>query len=539
MSTAYPSILAFVQHLTPTWGKWQHTNFAHLVDALIERGNLAITDLVRAMPRPTQTLHGRHKRLGRFLKNPRLDEPVLFLNWLRLAYRFSDDLSRASDGRPMLPLLLDTVYFEPFALLVVTVPCGSRGLPAVLTTYHRYELEACFPPESTWPSPDTLPARPSRDKSVVIAPIKRASSLVSKFDSQNKIEQHLIHYTFHLVSPALMGVIVADRGFARAALFIYLIEHKRAFAIRIDAQTHIRVPEPLAPGLPVCGPPEQVLGLRRGQRIWCTRAWYSQEDQVPISLLAIWDSDQKEPWYIATSLETAEQTETIYRWRMRLECANRDEKTGVILREGGDQHSLKNVLHMHRLHLALLTGEWLCGLTGLQAWHDLPEQSAVNSPPQLPLALPAPVQPLLLAPPRSSLPAPEHPQAVAPVPVLTPTSPTPTVAQSSSPALVPEWANDPAILDQGPSQPPPVLPHRGPTPKLPGWLRCFAARGWLSYVRLGREILCSADFHHILQRMVRWLAHYLWPTTPLWRRYQLRYRILHWWTTSPGRSPPN
>lgn len=103
-----------------------------------------------------------------------------------------------------------------------------------------------------------------------------------------------------------------------------------------------------------------MLGLRPGQRIWCPEAYYNKEDQVPISLLAVWDPDQKEPWYIATSLtfapfafvETPEQTETVYRWRMRLECANRDEKTGVTLREGGDQHALTSVLHLHRLLLA-------------------------------------------------------------------------------------------------------------------------------------------------------------------------------------------
>ncbi len=531
MSAAYPNTLAFVQHLAPTWGKWQHTNFARLVDALLDRGNLAITDLVRAMPRPTQKLHGRHKRVDRFLDNPRLDEAALYLNWLRLAYRFGDDLPPASDGRQILPLLLDTVYFEPFALLVVTVPCGSRGLPVALTTYHRYELKACFPPKATWPSPDALPTRPRRGKVAVSTPIKRASSVVSEYDSQNKIEEHLIDYVFRLASPALMGVLVADRGFARAALLLYLIEHKRAFVIRFDAETHIRVPEPLAPDLPVTGPPQQVLGLRRGQRRWCPKAWYSQEDQVPISLFAVWDADQKEPWYIATSLDSAEQTETLYRWRMRLECANRDEKTGVILREGGDQHTLKNVLHLHRLLLALLTAEWLCALTGLQAWHDLPEPQPPAQPASQPLALPAPVQPLLLAPP-SSL-SPEPTATVTPSP--TPTTSSATLSQP--PGLDPEWATDPSLrsgqalarVDLGPSQPPPVLPHRGPTPKLPEWLRCFAARGWLSYVRLGREIIRSPDFHQILQRMVRWLAGYLWPATPLWRPYQLRYRTRHWW----------
>jgi hypothetical protein len=45
---------------------------------------------------------------------------------------------------------------------------------------------------------------------------------------------------------------------------------------------------------------------------------------VPIRLLAVWELSQEEPWSSATSLETAEQTERVYRGRMRLECATHD-----------------------------------------------------------------------------------------------------------------------------------------------------------------------------------------------------------------------
>jgi len=553
MIAAYPEILAFVQHLTPTWRKRQHVNFAQLVCALIEKGSLVLSELARAMPQSTQKLHGRLKRIDRFLDNPRLDEPALYLRWLRLSYRFGDELPPASNGQQLLPLLLDTVYFEPFALLVVTVPCGSRGLPVALTTYHRYELKACFPPKATWPSPLELPSRPRRGK-----PSNPASAAVVEFDSQNKLEEHLIDYVLALASPALLSVIVADRGFARAALLRWLIEHDRAFAIRFDAQTHIRLPEPLAPDLPTAGEPKQVLGLRPGQRIWCPEAYYSKEDQVPISLLAVWDPGQEEPWYIATSLETAEQTETVYRWRMRLECANRDEKTGVILREGGDQHALTSVLHLHRLLLALMSAEWLCALVGLQAWHDLPEQEAIGRPAQArpqPEPLPAPgaleasSRPILQQEPipsvvgatpdsaRSKPALPERSGSVEPTPSTPAAALWPTSSATASTPRVPDWATDLSILDVGPALPPPVLPHRGQTPRLPEWLRVFAARGWLSYVRLGKEVIGAVDFHQILRRMVRWLACYLWPRTPIWRTWQLRYRIRHWWFDS-SRDPP-
>lgn len=147
-------LCTFAQHPAPTWRKTQHENFARLLAALVERPSLSLSDLARAWPRPDQPLHGRPRRLGPFLDNPRLDEAALYVRWLKLAYRFGDDLSCRDGERPILPLLLDTTYLEPFGLLLVSVPCGSRGLPVALTTYHRRQLAACFPPVPTWPPAD-------------------------------------------------------------------------------------------------------------------------------------------------------------------------------------------------------------------------------------------------------------------------------------------------------------------------------------------------------------------------------------------------
>ena len=102
---------------------------------------------------------------------------------------------------------------------------------------------------------------------------------------------------------------------------------------------------------------------------------------MPVNLLAVWEPGQAEPWYLATTLERDDWTERLYRWRMRLESSNRDEKTGVLLRQGGDRHALRNILHLHRLLLALLAARWLCALVGLQAHRDLadpPRETALD-----------------------------------------------------------------------------------------------------------------------------------------------------------------
>jgi len=488
----YAEILAFVQQIAPTWCKPQHVNFAQLIGALLDRENLALSDLARAWPDFDQPLHGRLKRLGRFLDNPRLDETALFVRWLKLTYHFGADLPAAASDRPLVPLLLDTVYFDPFAMLVCTVPCGSRGLPVALTTYHRTELTACLPPRPLFPVPeaDPNPPRPRRPRR--LAPGPRRPSRRAKGDprarprpflSQNQIEEELVDYVFTLLGSSLAGVLVADRGFARASFFPLHRARQRFFVIRFDAQTHIRLPQPRGVGQPTVGPPAAVLGIRPGERIWCPEVFYGKDEQVPISLLAVWEADQEEPWYLASNLTSAEQVETAYRWRMSLECANRDEKTGVILREGGDQHQLRSVVHLHRLLLALCAAEWLCALTGLQALQDLPAA------------------------------------AVAPLP-------TPQPIQTR------EDLTDPTRLDQGPADPPPIVPHRGERPKPPAWLKRFVAWGPLSYVRLGREILRTGPFLRIVQRLTRWLAAYLWSWVPLWRPAQVRYRVRAWWANT-------
>ena len=474
MSTAYAEVLTYIQDLAPTWRKTQHEGFAHLLEALLERPTLGETELARAWPEAAQPLHGRLKRLTRLLANPRLDELAFAQRWLKLSYHFSADAPRHADGRPLLPVLVDTTYFEPFACLLASVPCGSRGLPIALTTYHRTTLEACFPPAATWPTPHTALPAPSGRRP---APAPSAA-VVEPWPSQNRIEEQLLWLVAHLVSPALRPVIVADRGFARADLFEHLAARQLDFVIRIDAETHV---QQHAFALP--GPAATVLACPPGERRWYPQGTYHSTERVPVHLLAVHDPEQAEPWYLASTLADAAASEQLYRWRMRLECTNRDFKTGVLLREGDDHHALTQPLHLHRLLLALAAAEWLCALAGLQAYQEFGPTARSEAPP-----------PMLEAPPAAAGP--------------------------SAP---------PALTNAEPAMPPPVLPHRGPTPRLPAGLRRFAVRGWLSYVRLGLEVLRAPDLQPLLRRMLHWLGAYLWTYTPLWRPRQERYRRLHWW----------
>ncbi len=218
MTLTYADVLTFVQHLTPTWVKPQQSMLAQIVSALTERPSFCATEVARALPdgpraQGRQSLHGRLKRLNRFLSNPRLDEPEIFYRWYRLAVHFS---TAVPTDPQLLPVLLDTTYFEPFAALIASVPCGGRALPIVFTTYHRRQLRACFPPAARWPTPDTTRIRPARRQH---QPLQAASAEVHHWTSQNHIEEQLLHYLWALTTPSQQIVIVADRGFAPCQSF--------------------------------------------------------------------------------------------------------------------------------------------------------------------------------------------------------------------------------------------------------------------------------------------------------------------------------
>lgn len=479
MTIEWCDVLSFVQSLAPTWRKTQHVMLAELIRAVQERPTLCLSDIGRALPpgpgaSSEQSLRGRLKRLERFLSNPRLDEAAVFSRWFHLTCHFGADLPQPPGEAPIVPLLLDTTYFEPFAALIASVPCGSRGLPVAFTTYHRRTLEACFPPQATWPTYAQSICPPATGRQHRLSP---ASSVPELWMSQNLIEQALIDYVWSFATPGFRTTVVADRGFARASLFRWLQAQQRDFVIRFDKDTWLHLPDGTS------GPANEVVSLCPGQRCWLPSAEYGKEDHVPMAVLALWDTGQEEPWYLATSFEQPQNTETAYRWRMRIECANRDEKSGVILRESGDQHQLTSTLHLHRLLLLILCIHWFAALSGLQAYHDLPAAASdASGPPS--------GTPLDLALPNSDA-----------------------------------WE----LLEQGPAQPPPVIPHRGPTPKPPPWMRRFVARGSLSYIRLGMEILRTPDLAQVVHRAVRWISIYLWRLTPLWPPWQVRYRLKYWW----------
>jgi hypothetical protein len=279
----YAEVLSFVQQLTPTWRKTQQANLAQLTLAVLERPTRCLCELARAYPRPDQPRHGRLKRLPRLLDNPRLDELALPSRWLTLSYRFGRDPPDQPTDHPLLPILLDTTSFEPFAALIAAVACGGRALPIACPTDHRRQWRACLPPRTGWATPARRRARQAYPTGGAARP--------RSVRSQNLIEPELLDLIAHRLPAGLRPVVVADRGFARASLFTYLRRQPQDFVIRFDADTWGQL-APAGPGQPA----PQARALSPGERRWVVGGTYQQHEQVPVNRRAVWDVEQEEPW---------------------------------------------------------------------------------------------------------------------------------------------------------------------------------------------------------------------------------------------------
>lgn len=288
--TVYQMIDAFCSEVAISWRKTQRVNLTHAMYGVFRRRSLTLSHVAQHFPWPeepkvAEPKHGlwhRLKRLRRFLGNQRIEHEAVMQKLLHLALSVSDEPGRR------LSLLVDLTYLDPYAFLVVSVPKLGRALPVAWHAFRR-DLEG------------------------------------EEGLSQNQIIDTLLGKVLSWLPSSIQAVVVADREFARASLFRFLMRMGRDFVVRIDRETWILHPDytgplgqlPLQPG----GPPR-----------WFPHALYSQGEQVPLNLLAVWQKEYEEPWFLATSLENGDEVFDLYRQRMKIEHGFRDWKTHLRLK---------------------------------------------------------------------------------------------------------------------------------------------------------------------------------------------------------------
>ncbi len=306
IQTAIKTTLAF---LAPT----QATNLALLVSALLTRRTFCLSDLARAYPLPPQRrspvpkhdlLH-RLKRLWRFLNNPRVDPMAVQLALIpsTIAHLgLPRSLGLAIDWT-MFDTKLPTGQRRRYQVLRIAVPRRGRALPLLQLAYDR----------------DALPAG----------------------QSQNQLEETALLAVVQALPSGVRPVILADRGFARAPFLEWLQSQHLDYVVRVNRGTcltdgsgrHWKLGEE---------------GLERGERRWLPLVhfglYHDRPRSLTLNIALSWRlprhlarsprrQDPEEPWYLATSLQTAQQAVAWYQQRWWIEASFKDSKSRFRLKD--------------------------------------------------------------------------------------------------------------------------------------------------------------------------------------------------------------
>jgi hypothetical protein len=363
-------VLAALQRAAPGLLPTQVANLALLASAILARRTLCLSELARAYPSPAERrvpepkhdlLH-RLKRLWRFLDNARVDPLAVQAALIPHAV--------ARLGAPRrLGLAIDWTMFDAalpsgrrvrYQVLRVAVPRRGRALPLLQLAYDR----------------DRLP--PAR--------------------SQNQLEEAALLAVARALPPGVRPVVLADRGFARATLLEWLQRHGLDYVVRIDRGTCLAGPDGRRWKL-------GQEGLALGELRWAPGVRYGTYHDRPrelvLNVALCWRPSARrasrkphrvptQPWYLATSLASADQAVAWYWQRGWIEQSFKDSKSrfGLDAARVGCPERLSRLLLALTLALAWLT---LLALPELRllppGWHARVAQFGRPSVTSLALAL--------------------------------------------------------------------------------------------------------------------------------------------------------
>jgi hypothetical protein len=337
MSLSYERILRAIAIVAPSLIPSQLVNLALLVNAILLKRTLCLSELARTyptpptrrVPQPKHDLLHRLKRLERFLNNERVDAQA----W-QLA--FVPDLVHKLGCPPWLGLAIDWTMFEVvlpsgrrvyYQVLRLAVPRRGRALPLLQLAYER----------------DHFPAN----------------------KSQNLLEQEAILALVRVLPAGVRPVILADRGFARAEFLAWLQQYGLDYVVRIDKGTCITA---TAGQHWKCGEHDP----QPGHNGWAGGVRYGLYHGRPrelwINLATCWrrvggrgnrraPKRAAHPWYLATSWRSADQAAAWYRQRWWIEPSFKDSKSkfGLAAVQVGSATRLGRLLLGLTLALAWLT----------------------------------------------------------------------------------------------------------------------------------------------------------------------------------------
>lgn len=164
----------------------------------------------------------------------------------------------------------------------------------------------------------------------------------TKGNSPLKVHIQLLSYVRSLLPANKPVRLVGDSGFRSAKLWRIMEKWGWKYALRITENTLLR--------MTYQGTWQPIAGLltKPGRRIWLKQVYLTEAHRHCTNLLAHWQRGQKEPWFLATNLPSAELAFRAYRRRMWIE-----EMFGDWKRHGFDFQST-HVRHPERLSVLTL-----------------------------------------------------------------------------------------------------------------------------------------------------------------------------------------
>jgi DDE family transposase len=296
-----PELLRFVTDLLPTWRVTRRRVLALGCQALVRRRRLTLCGLARGLDSRTRVLH-RVKRLWRFLSNPGVDPREVVGALTRRAFRLRRE--------GWVPIIFDETGLKERAMLLCAGTWyRGRALPLAMYAYQNPKIK-----KSLW--------------------AYREGLLSVLWQALSKRDQRRF-------------LLIADRGYGASAFFRRLVKAKINFAIRVPRKVLFSLAhqqhrlEFLA------------AELQHGDCYFLTEVLYGPAN-AKLNLLLWWEPEQPEPWLIATTLPTAEETKRYYRLRMGIEELFKDLK-GTFALESGQCQSTDRIT---RLGLFALVALW-------------------------------------------------------------------------------------------------------------------------------------------------------------------------------------
>jgi hypothetical protein len=273
-------------------------------------GRLSLSAIARAWPLSTPE-KARKKRFWRFLAHRGLTPEALVPALVRLVV--------GEKAPPLVPLVVDTTWVGPVAVLAIGVVAAGRVLPVAFSGY--------LPPS-----------------------VRR---------SQNRLETALISLVLGALPAGSRGVVVGDRAFGRAQLLSALGNLGAAYVLRARGKVTVTID----------GRATLIRRLRSrpGRPRRLVGALYHGEKRIPVDLVVYRDPAFREPWYLVVPPESENDLPTdevvrLYRERMCIEQGFRDWKThlgarGLVLRVDPAARLTRLLLAMNLAYLlAVLLG---------------------------------------------------------------------------------------------------------------------------------------------------------------------------------------